>query len=48
MFCDDVLAAEAHTICDKVFPRDRGAKDSDQCKAWIEVYLMAFWSTPMR
>lgn len=40
MFCDDVLTAEAHTVCDKVFPRDKSASDADQCKAWIEVYLM--------
>src|ERR1043165_7487588 len=37
---DDVLTAEAHTVCDKVFPRDKSASDADQCKAWIEVYLM--------
>jgi hypothetical protein len=39
-FCDDVLTAEAHPLCDKVFPRDKNAHDADQCKAWIEVYLM--------
>jgi hypothetical protein len=40
MFCDDVLTAEAHTLCGKMFPRDKNAQDADQCKAWIEVYLM--------
>lgn len=40
MFCDDVLTTEAHTLCDKMFPRDKSASDSEQCKAWIEVYLM--------
>src|SRR4029079_3311518 len=40
MFCDDVLTAEAHTLCGKLFPADKNAHDADQCKAWIEVYLM--------
>lgn len=40
MFCDDVLAAEARPICDRLFPHDKSARDSEQCKMYLETYLM--------
>ena len=40
MFCDDVLAADARPLCDKMFPRGKNAHDWEQCSQWLETYLM--------
>ncbi len=39
-FCDDVLAADARPLCDKMFPRGKNAHDWEQCGQWLETYLM--------
>jgi hypothetical protein len=39
-FCDDVLAAEARPVCEKLFPKGKDANDWEQCKMYLEVYLM--------
>lgn len=39
-FCDDVLAAEARPLCEKMFPKSKNAHDWEQCKEYLEIYLM--------
>lgn len=39
-FCDDVLANDVRPICDKLFPKGKNANDWEQCKMYLEVYLM--------
>ena len=39
-FCDDVLATEARPVCETLFPKGKNANDWEQCKMYLEVYLM--------
>jgi hypothetical protein len=39
-FCDDVLAADARPLCEKMFPRSKNGHDWEQCSQWLETYLM--------
>lgn len=38
-FCDDVLYAEVHPVCDKLFPKKADAHNWDQCSAFRDTYL---------
>jgi len=40
MFCDDVLAAETRPLCDTMFPIATDPHGSQQCKRYVETYLM--------
>jgi len=41
MFCDDVLSLETRdVVCPKLFPKEKNAKDFEQCSMYIETYLI--------
>src|ERR1043166_2042016 len=39
-FCDDVLAAEVRPLCEKMYPKSKNPRDLEQCKEYLETYLM--------
>jgi len=39
-FCDDVLTAEARPTCDRMFPKEKNARDWEQCREYLEVYFL--------
>jgi len=39
-FCADVLAADARPICEKMFPKSKDTHDWEQCRQYLEVYLL--------
>ncbi len=39
-FCDDVLTAEVHPVCDKLFPSNTNRHEWDQCSAFRDTFLL--------
>lgn len=39
-FCADVLAADARPVCEKMFPKSGNRHDWEQCRQYLEVYLL--------
>jgi hypothetical protein len=48
MFCDDILSAEARPICEARFPKSKNAHDWEQCKAYLETYLLGIDQNAIR
>jgi hypothetical protein len=48
LFCDDVVTPELRDICDRRFPQSKSARDSDQCRQFVEIYALGVDSNAMK